>query len=243
VQVRTEYLLLALADTPSNNRALTSLNLSSNGIKGAEAGKALGDAIAGNTVLKELDISGDKHNKCDVKFVKAFAVGLHDNGAMTKFDISSNNLRAEGGKALAAGLKGNQVITELNISSNSLGINLDYGSDTSGVIAIADVIPDMGALTTLILKDNKLLTPEAGKVLSGMLAVNTVLKELDVSSNNWEEWGQVKGDGPGFAKELAVGISDNGALIKLDVSSNNIGAEKEGGLQRICAASGIELAT
>jgi hypothetical protein len=78
-------------------------------------------------------------------------------------------------------------------------------------------------LTTLILKDNKLLTPEAGKVLSGMLAVNTVLKELDVSSNNWEIWGEMMGDGPGFAKELAVGISDNGALTSLNLAQNDLG--------------------
>jgi hypothetical protein len=32
-----------------------------------------------------------------------------------------------------------------------------------------------------------------------------------------------------------------GALIKLDISNNGIGAEQEGGLQRICVASGIEL--
>jgi hypothetical protein len=51
---------------------------------------------------------------------------------MTKFDISSNDLRAEGGKALAAGLKGNLVITELNISRNSLGFNSDANGDTSG---------------------------------------------------------------------------------------------------------------
>jgi hypothetical protein len=35
---------------------------------------------------------------------------------------------------------------------------------------------------------------------------------------------------------------DKGALIKLDISSNNIGGEQEGELQRICVASGIELA-
>jgi hypothetical protein len=35
---------------------------------------------------------------------------------------------------------------------------------------------------------------------------------------------------------------DNSRLIKLDISSNAIGAEQEGGLQRICVASGIELA-
>jgi hypothetical protein len=101
----------------------------------------------------------------------------------------------------------------------------------------------MGALTELILKDNKLLTAEAGKVLSDMLATNTVLKVLDLSSNNWERYdGELMGDGPGFAKELAVGISDNGALIKLDISKNHIGAEQERDLQRICVAGGIELA-
>jgi prophage DNA circulation protein len=74
----------------------------------------------------------------------------------------------------------------------------------------------------LTLKDNKLLTPEAGKALSDMLAANTVLKELDVSSNNWIELDRdIMGDGPGFAKELAVGISNNGAMTKLDMSEND----------------------
>jgi hypothetical protein len=219
---------------------------------------------------------------------------------LTKFDISNNSLYAAGAKALAEGLRGNPVMTELIFAGNQMGKdsgNWDAEADTSGIIALAGVIPGMGALTTLILKDNKLLVPEAGKVLSDMLVANTVLKELDVSSNNWDDaGGYYKGDGPGFAKELAVGISgngalsklifggnndcfgdsyapatlevgmteadlsnknlgvggatvvaawishkDNGALAKLDISGNDIGAEQEGGLQRICEAGGIEL--
>ena len=31
------------------------------------------------------------------------------------------------------------------------------------------------------------------------------------------------GDGPGFAKELAAGVSANGALASLNISSNNLG--------------------
>jgi hypothetical protein len=79
---------------------------------------------------------------------------------MRKFDISSNDIRAEGGKALAAGLKGNQVITELNISDNKLGLSSGWacGDDTSGVIAIADAIPDMGALTKLAFGDKQVVT-------------------------------------------------------------------------------------
>jgi hypothetical protein len=87
--------VVAIANVIPGMGAMTKLILSRNGVKGAQAGKALGDAIAGNTVLKELDISGDAYYKCDVEFVKAFAVGLHDNGALTKLDISSNNIDAE----------------------------------------------------------------------------------------------------------------------------------------------------
>jgi hypothetical protein len=135
---------------------MTKLNLSKNGIKGAEAGKALGDAIAGNTVLKELDISGDKYNKCDVEFVKAFAVGLHDNGALLSLDISRNNLRVEGTKLLAKAIESNQTMTSLSISSNDVTYNGSHSGDMSGVAALADVLPGMGALTTLDISTNKL---------------------------------------------------------------------------------------
>jgi hypothetical protein len=60
--------------------------------------------------------------------------------------LKSNNLRADGGKVLAEGLKGNQVITELNIADNNLA-NVGYLYDMSGVMALADVIPDIGALS------------------------------------------------------------------------------------------------
>jgi hypothetical protein len=72
--------------------------MSANGLKGAEAGKTLGDAIATNTVLKELDISGSQYDdqKCDVEFVQAFSVGLRDNGAMLLLNLSNNALGPEG---------------------------------------------------------------------------------------------------------------------------------------------------
>jgi hypothetical protein len=41
---------------------------------------------------------------------------------------------------------------------------------------------------------------------------------------------------------LAGAIRDMGALAKLDIRTNNIGATQEGDLQRICVAGGIELA-
>jgi hypothetical protein len=46
----------------------------------------------------------------------------------------------------------------------------------------------------------------------------------------------------GDAVLIANDIRDMGALIKLNISSNRVGAEQEGDLQRICVTSGIELA-
>jgi hypothetical protein len=78
--------------------------------------------------------------------------------AMTHFDISKNDIRAEGGKALAEGLRGNQVIKELNFSGNNLGYNSNLDTDTSGIIAIADVIPGMGAMSKLTFGDKQVVT-------------------------------------------------------------------------------------
>jgi hypothetical protein len=60
-----------------------------------------------------------------------------------------------------------------------------------------------------------------------MLKGNTLLKELDVSSSG-EGMSSWETDGSGFAKELAVGIKDNGAMTCLDLSKNNIGKHPEG---------------
>jgi Leucine-rich repeat (LRR) protein len=296
-----------IANDISDMGAMTNLDMSKNTcFYDTEARKVLGEMLAVNTVLKQLDLSN-----CNMRgeSTKAFAVGIRDNRTLSVLSLKSTMLCAEGGKALAAGLKGNQGITELDISDNHLGQTLtDFSADTSGIIAIADAIPDMraisvvniltnripkeqaedliktmknkeslktlcgikpdqqeadfsghgccrpvgvvdamliandisdkGALLSLDMSKNRLCNREAGKVLSQMLAVNTVLKEFDVSDN------QCHGvrDGPGFAQELSAGIRDNGALTKLNISSNHIGAEQEQDLQRICVAGGIELA-
>jgi hypothetical protein len=77
----------------------------------------------------------------------AVANAISDMGALLVLSLKSNNLRADGGKALAEGLKGNQVITELDIADNNLA---NRGTDMSGVVALADAIPGMGAISTVI---------------------------------------------------------------------------------------------
>jgi hypothetical protein len=211
---------VAIANTIRDMRALTSLHMSANGLKGAEAGKALGDAIAANTVLKELDISGGQctSEQCDVEFVQTFSVGLRANEAISSVNVRFNDIGTEQAQALAnilkehatlkslCGNKGNETeldmsgepgkrlgaegaiilapeiadngaISSLNLSQNALtsgkynrisllsGTKSDpvkhpynYETDMSGLIALADAIKDMGALTTLMFGDKKVVT-------------------------------------------------------------------------------------
>jgi hypothetical protein len=81
--------------------------------------------------------------------------------------LNSNSLGPDGGKALAEGLRGNSVIEELNIADNDL---TDYGTDVSGVAAIADVIPGMGAMTSLNLASNG-LGAEGAKIVAEAIKV------------------------------------------------------------------------
>ena len=149
--------------------------------------------------------------------------------ALTNFDISKNELYAAGAKALVEALKGNQIMTELNMSSNYMGKTawLQNGAaDMSGIIALADAIPGMGAMTKLSVANNMLAAQSnakaAGEALGEMLRGNVILKELDVSGNAPVGYST---DGPSFAAGISQGLSDNGAMTSLNLASNYLGAE------------------
>jgi hypothetical protein len=78
-------------------------------------------------------------------------------------------------------------------------------------------------MSKLVLSANGLLTKESGKVLAEMLKHNSVLQELDVSDNYTSTPSSIT-DGPGFAQELAVGLSDNGVLTALNLAKNHLGS-------------------
>jgi hypothetical protein len=82
-----------------------------------------------------------------------------DKRALSHIDISNNNIRQEGTQALAEALKGNVTVTELIVSSNNMTYDAkgDPGK-MAGVIALADAIPGMGALTELTFGDTQLVT-------------------------------------------------------------------------------------
>jgi hypothetical protein len=107
-----------------------------------------------------------------ISLLKSLLISLCDNRdfRVSKLNISKNDFRAEGGRALAVGLKGNQVMTELNIAGNKLTLNAsaDAYDDMSGVIAVANTISGMGALSSLNLSSNMLTGPFGGEMSGNM---------------------------------------------------------------------------
>jgi hypothetical protein len=152
--------------------------------------------------------------------------------ALLSLDISDNQLMYSpngeakaAGKALADALAENTVLTVLDVSSNCMSIRSE--NDGAGfALLLAAGLENNVALTKLVLKDNMLLTVDGGKALSCIISVNTTLKELDVSSNNWLVNDALEGDGPGFAKSFAIGLIDNGAILSVDLLENYMGIDQ-----------------
>lgn len=223
------------ADIASAIRALTSLNVSKNAMLTKEAGKALAGALANNSVLRELHVSRQGGWRWDdgPGFAQELAIGLTTNGALTDLNISNNHL---GERVLPKGW----TETGYNFDNSKMYKHTDgreqkEAREPAGVIAICDAIPAMRVLTTLNISKNKMATKEAGKALADALASNSVLKELDVSSNYERYYGL---DGAGFAQELAAGLSTNanGALTSLNIMGNKIGKEQLSKLLEIMKA-------
>jgi Ran GTPase-activating protein (RanGAP) involved in mRNA processing and transport len=215
---------------PKAKGALVKFNARNNEFY-AEGGKALAGALQDNKILKELNISSINLSvnysiEDDMSGIIAISGAIPTMGALVKFDISNNALRAEGTKVLARALKGNKSMTDINISSNEMRDGrydfIGGGKDLSGVLEIANTIPTMGALETLRIGGNRINGAEAGKALSNALAANTVLKELDLSSQCDSRSGQLDA---ACAKELGVGLRMNRALVKFDISANNLKPE------------------
>ena len=164
--------------------------------------------------------SGNKFQAVQLGGIKALADAIKNNGAMVKFDISKNMLFAPGTKVLAEALNGNQVLTELNISGNYMG----YGSndisdvDMSGVIAIGDAIPTMGALVSANLLNNKIGVEQAQN-LATIFKEHASLKSLCGNKGDETELDMSgKKMGADGAIMLAPEIVANGALTSLDIS-------------------------
>jgi hypothetical protein len=195
--------------------------------------KSIAKALENNQVMTELNISGNLMGWTttagtvrDTGGVIAICNAILTMTALTSLNILNNNLLADGGKALAEALKGNNVMQELNLSFNDLGYDSNYDSDMSGVIAISDAIPTMGALVSANILYNGIGVEQA-KVIADILKEHPTLKSLCGNKGDETELNMAGSRGKRMGADgaimLAPEIVANGALTSLDMSNNNIG--------------------
>jgi hypothetical protein len=138
-------------------------------------------------------------------------------------------------------------LTSLNLAKNHLGSRRGKGkysnpdpdnddhwewhADMSGIVAIADVIPGMGAILSVNLLKNDIGVAQAEGLVS-ILKEHPTLKSLCGNTGNETELNMSgKMYGAADAILLVPEIIDNGALLVLSLQSNNL-----------CAAGGKALA-
>ena len=184
-----------------------------------ESGKALAGALKKNSMLKELDVSHNyehyvSSSQDGAAFIQELTVGLSTNGALAKLIMRRNGLfTKEAGKELGDMLMANTTLKELDISDNHSSTPSSVEDILGFLKGFADGVSAIGALVKLDMSCNDFEDAQAGKALGDMLAVNTVLKDLNLSNC----WMKVES-----TKAFAVGLGANGALTSLNISSNHL---------------------
>jgi hypothetical protein len=93
----------------------------------------------------------------------------------------------------------------------------EHPGKPEGIIALANAIPNMGALSVLSLKSNS-LGVDGGKALADGLKGHTVITELNIAENPLTDW---DGDMSGVIV-LADAIKDMGALAELTFGDQQV---------------------
>ena len=171
-----------------------------------------------NAALADLDLSSKGLSEQDASKVADRLRAA--NGTLVKFDVSKNSLYAEGTKVVAEALKGNQIMTELSISGNRMTYDGSNSGNMSGVIAISNAIPTMGALTSLNISNNRI----------GWLALPEGWKDIEhAGKQHFLKPGSSSysltpppGAKPEGIIAIANAIPTMGALVKFDISNNSL---------------------
>jgi hypothetical protein len=176
--------IFAIANAIPDMRALLVLSLKDNGLGTEEGGKVVVGILKGNSVLQELDLSGNSvypASDNSPKFVVALSPGLADNGAISSVNVLGNSIGVEQAQELIQILQAKDKLTTLcGFSGDETELDLSNKNLSAGcAVLVANEISDMRALSALFLSKNGIIKREVGTVLADMLKANTVLTTLD----------------------------------------------------------------
>ena len=127
--------------------------------------KTLAEALKGNQIMTELNISSngmgwdDRYNEgSDMSGVEALASAIPTMGALTSLNLAKNYLKAEGAEYVAEAIKVN--VSALRFDWHHFGLDLTAGSTAAVVYGYCYYNTTKGALTSLDLSRNHILAEE-----------------------------------------------------------------------------------
>ena len=197
---------------------------------GTDTATAMFEALRTNTALTHLGLAGCE--MCDgaedsvaLALVRALAHSLEVNRSLVSLDLSGNKLPPSTGPVLARtldNLETNACLTRLMLTRNRLG--------PQGVRSLCEAVRENTTLTALGLSGNTIgrvprhtgglsgrtvtaATTEGAEAVERMLAGNTTLRELSLSTN----WLGAQG-----AACVASGLRANRTLTSLEMSRNRV---------------------
>jgi Ran GTPase-activating protein (RanGAP) involved in mRNA processing and transport len=140
------------------------------------------------------------------------------NGA-TEAVLAGISMDADDVAVVAAEFPHKPTLTKLDISHNTM-----CGNSTAGIQSIAGAFEKESTVSALVLAGMQLGRAGAGAALAKMLSVNTVLTELDLSTNHLGRVFSATQDMQAFVQSISEGLAVNNALLVLNVSNNKLGA-------------------
>jgi hypothetical protein len=196
----------------------------------AAGARAIAEGLKGNQVVTELNISGNgmgkisKYEPRDKSGVAAFADVIAGMGALTSLNLSSNNLEVVGAKIFAEAIK---------VTNRSFWYRFHADLTCHSTAVVCRYPKDNGAIFS-VRKDVLVSFYEQH---DAQYADHTDQFLQEYSAQELVDWCQ-----EAYGSSPTTTPKAKGALTKLDIRGNRIPSKQEGGLQRICAAAGIELA-
>ena len=185
---------------------LIKFNISGSKLSSGIPAVALANGLAGNTKLKELNLSD---NNLNAKGISRILDALKTS-SLIKLNISHNNISDEAADDIAMFLSKNLQLEELDLSHNDLL--------STGIAKICKV--NLSKLVTFVIRHNK-VTDEAAINISSVLSCNNKLQSLDLSINYFKSEGFMR---------IFYSLKNIMCLRKLNISSNDITAKAAGSI-------------
>jgi hypothetical protein len=192
----------ALATATKDMAAISSVNLLLNNI-GVDQAKDLVGILKEHPTLKSL--CGNKGNE-------------------TELDMRGKMRGAGDAIMLVPEIVDNEALLFLNLADNNLGeCTLPEGSKQEGIIAVANAIPDMGALSIVNVMGNRISKEILSKLQEIMRSKPNLISLCGIADDATEADLSGLGMSADDTIILASELPDKGALLVLDVSNCGIG--------------------